>query len=198
MRPRFLLILSMCFFFSNSFAQEHELSLGVGRITYNQIYDIPEEFGKRFASIFPTSGYLKNSRFLGEIRLAYAYTIKERWGFGSSFSYNSIYSDILERKTDIKIGKRTLFHYTFAGEIKYAYYRKENMRLYALVGAGTTIGVPTRTNLSTGEKATTTDTYFNYQVTPFGIRFGKEWGGFAEAGVIGYRGIFSVGVFYLL
>lgn len=196
MKNSLFILIAFLFFFSKSNAQEHQISAGMGTGTTTQILDIFTEIGTGFSSIFFGSPYVGNTSNSGEYRISYAYTPKEKWHFGAAFSYRATKSDVFQKKENyIKIGKRTNNYYTLAGETAFSFLNKEKVRLYALVGAGATIGTSNRKSIESGAKSSETDAFFNFQVTPFGVSYGKQFGGFAELG-FGYRGLFSFGVYY--
>lgn len=196
MKNSVFILIVFLFFFSKSNAQEHQISAGMGIGTTTQILDIFAEIGTGFSSIFFGSTYVANTSNSGEYRISYAYTPKEKWHFGGAFSYRATKSDLFQKKEHyIKVGERTNNHYTLAGETAYSFLKNEKLRLYALVGAGTTISTSNRRNIETSAKSSETDAFFNFQVTPIGVSYGKQFGGFAELG-FGYRGLFSFGVYY--
>lgn len=173
---------------SNSYSQKNQISAGYGVGSSNQILDI---FENVFSTIFLPTATLNETSSMGEFRLAYAYTPKERWHYGAAFSYSQTDYDVTDNGA--KIGEQVNAYYTIAAETSYSFLKKEKLNLYSLLGAGATIATSEqKTTYSTGDSH---DTFFNFQVTPFGISYGKQWGGFAEVG-FGYRGILSFGAFY--
>ena len=192
MKIQLLFVSAFVFVISHSYSQNHDISVGMGIASSNQIVDA---FGSSISSIiFPGYSTLEETSSLSEFRLAYAFTPKERWSYGVAFSYSKIEYDIKTNNT--KVGEQTSSYYTFAGETTYSYINKEKIKLYALVGLGATINSTERqTDSETSVEDDTNDTFFNFQITSIGFRYGKKWGGFAEAG-FGYRGIISFGAFY--
>jgi len=180
-------ILFLC---SNSYSQEHQISVGMGIASSNQILDA---FESGFSTIFIPSSSPSETSNIGEFRLAYAYSPKERWQYGAAFSYSQSEFDV--KFLDEKIGEQVNTYYTVAAETTYAFLIKEKLKLYALLGAGATFGTAEQTNTTLNTVTDSNDTLFNFQVTPIGISYGKQWGGFAEVG-FGYRGVLSFGAFY--
>lgn len=174
-------------------AQEHEISAGMGLGSTVQILDEFLSFGYAFSAVYFNSSYLDKTKNLGEFRLAYAYTPKERWHFGGAFSYNL--SEFEAVKRGEKFGEQTNTYYTLAGEASYSFLKKEKLKLYALFGMGATFGSVKQTRYAQEDVVRSHGTMFNFQITPIGIRYGKQWGGFAEMG-FGYRGLLSFGAFY--
>jgi len=139
---------------------------------------------------------LSETSELGEFRLAYAYTPKERWHYGGVVSFSQKMYDLSYNHE--KIGERVNTYYTVAAEASYSYLKKEKLDMYALLGAGATFRSSKQTQHSSVENdAKDQDSLFNFQITPVGARYGKQWGAFAELG-FGYRGVFSFGAFYNL
>lgn len=192
MKIKLLFVSAFVFVVSHSYSQNHDISVGMGIASSNQIVDA---FESSISSIFfPGYSTLEETSSLGEFRLAYAFTPKERWSYGVALSYSKIEYDI--KTNNAKVGEQTSSYYTFAGETTYSYINKEKIKLYALVGLGATLSSTERqTDSGTSVEDDTNDTFFNFQITPIGFRYGKKWGGFAEAG-FGYRGIISFGAFY--
>lgn len=176
-----------------SHAQEHEISAGMGLGSTTQILDEFLGFGSAFSAVFFNTSYLDKTKNLGEFRLAYAYTPKEKWHFGGAFSYNQ--SEFEAMKSGEKLGEQTNTYYTLAGEASYSFLKKESLNLYVLMGLGATFGSVKQTKYVDREDVRSHGTLFNFQITPIGISYGKQWGGFAEMG-FGYRGLLSFGVFY--
>ncbi|HLW30633.1 MAG TPA: hypothetical protein VKX40_00105 [Aequorivita sp.] len=193
MTKSIIFIAILLFLWQPIYSQEHQISAGMGIGSTNQILDGFLSFGSAFSAVFFDSSYHDKTKNLGEFRLAYAYTPKERWGFGGAFSYNYSEFDIIRKEE--KLGEQTNSYYTLAAETSYSFLKKEKLNLYVLLGAGATLGTAKQTKLKQNTEITGDDIFFNFQITPIGISYGKHWGGFAELG-FGYRGLFSFGVFY--
>lgn len=185
---KILLIGAFLLICSNSYSQKNQISAGYGIASSNQILDVFENI---FSNVLFPSGNLSETSSMGEFRLAYAYTPKERWRFGTALSYSQTDFDV--SNNGVKIGEQVNSYFTIAGETSYSFLKKEKLNLYSLLGAGATIATAKQT--TTNATADSQDTFFNFQVTPFGISYGKQWGGFAEVG-FGYRGVLSFGAFY--
>lgn len=178
---------------SHSYSQEHQIAAGMGIGSTSQILDGFLSFGTAFSSVFFDSSYHDKTKNIGEFRVAYAYTPKEKWHFGGAFSYNYSEFDIIRKKE--KLGEQTNSYYTLAAETSYSFLKKEKLNLYVLLGAGATLSTAKQTKIQTNTEITGDDLFFNFQITPIGISYGNHWGGFAELG-FGYRGLLSFGVFY--
>ncbi|QAA80537.1 hypothetical protein EI546_01795 [Aequorivita sp. H23M31] len=192
MMRKILFVGAFLFLCSHSYSQKHQISAGMGIGSSNQILDVMES---AFSPIFFSSSTLNQTSEIGEFRLSYAYTPLERWHYGATVSYSSTNFDV--NFDQEKIGEQVNTYYTLAAETSYSYLKKEKVNMYALVGAGATFGTSKKQiqHSDYDVDGDYHDTFFNFQVTPIGVSYGKQWGGFAELG-FGYRGIFSFGVFY--
>ena len=195
MMKKLLLLCIPFFLYINTYSQEHQVSAGMGLGTTVQMLDVLTEIGGAFSSIFFKGSYLDKTDNIGEFRISYAYTPKDRWSYGATLSYNQSKFDALIKGE--KIGEQVNDYYTLAAETSFAYFKKERMSFYALLGAGATLGNVKQTRFSTGKESQSNGTIFNFQITPVGFRYGKQWGGFAEMG-FGYRGLLNFGAFYTL
>jgi opacity protein-like surface antigen len=86
-------------------------------------------------------------------------------------------------------------HYTLALEAEYDYIRSGKFTMYGLAGIGGTLytlSYEDHNNNSLNDS--NANPYVAFQVTPIGLRFGKNIGGFLEFG-FGYRGIVNAGMF---
>jgi|26BtaG_2_1085354.scaffolds.fasta_scaffold00130_1 hypothetical protein len=192
MKNKIVLLSMLIFLSANSYSQEHKLSAGMGLGSTNQILDIFQVVGTGFTAITLNSNYLSQTKNRGEFRLAYAYTPKNRWSYGAAFSYSRSDFDVINQEG--KIGEQASSYYTLAAETTYYYMKKEKTKLYGLLGAGATFINMDVTDSASQSSTRSNDSFFNFQITPIGVSYGKNWGGFAEIGV-GYRGLFSFGVF---
>jgi|SRR5690554_2445072 len=190
MMKKILFIGAFLLIFSNLYSQEHQISAGYGIGSSNQMLDF---FETTFSSIFLPTASLNETSSVGEFRVAYAYTPKERWHYGAAISYSQSEHDV--SYFGEKIGEQVNTYYTIAVETSYSFLKKEKLNIYALLGAGATFATSEQTQYDPKTTSDSNDTLFNFQVTPVGISYGKQWGGFAELG-FGYRGIFSFGAFY--
>lgn len=182
-----LLLMSIQF---RAHAQEHQVSAGVGVLSTNQIADVFFNVAQDMISeLTGSDADLENRRSVGEFRVGYAYHPIERVSVGATFSYLQTIADAVTDGT--VTGDYKSQYLTFAAEGTFYYLSRENIRLYGLLGAGLT-------NLSSDYRGNDRNAnVFNLHVTPIGIAFGNRFGGTAEIG-FGYRGVFSLGLFYKL
>jgi hypothetical protein len=81
--------------------------------------------------------------------------------------------------------------YMLSFEAKFNYLSKPNIELYYFAGGGSVIVRERRLDRPTNQYETFM--YPTFQVTPFGVRAGKQTGIFAEIGY-GYKGIINMGL----
>jgi hypothetical protein len=81
--------------------------------------------------------------------------------------------------------------YMMSFEAKFNYISKPNIELYYFAGGGGVLIRERRLDLATNQYETFM--YPTFQITPFGVRAGKQTGVFAEIGY-GYKGIINLGL----
>lgn len=194
MKKFFLFILSSVFILSSLKAQEyeHEIELGVGVWSSNQIVTA---FSDIIVTALPLGIKMENSTDIGEFHLGYKYSMTERFGLGSIFSFNYGYAD--GAVNSIKTGEFKRYFYTIAVEGDFKYIDNPNFKLYSLLGLGVTYYHQNYKEIGSNGTEKNDELYFNFQITPIGVKFGNRIGGFVEAG-FGYRGILSAGLFVRL
>ena len=194
MKKNFLAILLVTATFYSSNAQQHHFSGGVGVLSTNYIADTFFNVAKNVISDLAGSDTkLENQKSVGELRLSYAYYPIEKLSVGASASFLQTTSDAVSG--GVTTGDYSSTYLTFAAEGTYTYLSRRNIRLYGLLGAGIS---NMNSKYTTGRSSESDGTnYFNFHVSPIGVTFGKQFGGTAEIG-FGYRGVFSLGVYYRL
>jgi len=169
--------------------QKHEVFGGVGIWSTNTIIDT---FSDIIVSGITGGAYTsKNDNYIGDFQLGYKYSPSPRIAVGATFAYAYNNSDAYINNT--KNGEFDDNYFTFAAELEYRYVSQPKLVLYGSVGAGATIMKQKYTS-DTGKSSDADKTYFNFQVSPIGIKYGNRFGVFGELG-FGYKGILSVGIF---
>ena len=169
--------------------KKHEIEAGIGVFSINEIVDT---FSDILVSIIP-GVKMDDSESYGSLHLGYKYRPTDRYGIGGVFVYD--YSTAKGVVNDVKTGKFINRHYTLAAEIDYTYFRSGNFSMYGLAGIGGTLHTQKyNDNDDSQQDGSDSQPYFTFQVTPVGLKYGNNFGGFAELG-FGYRGIVSVGLF---
>ncbi|GHT66063.1 hypothetical protein AGMMS50239_26940 [Bacteroidia bacterium] len=174
---------------ANAQSKKSEVDFGVGVWSSNQIVGTMSDM---IVSVVPGIA-MKNSTSPGAFHLGYKYSLSDRIALGPVFTYDLSTSDAMV--DNVKTGKFTSNYYTFSLEGDYKYVNRDKLKLYALVGAGGTILNQTYKDSQTNEKQGEKQTFFNFQVTPVGVKYGGSFGVFAELG-FGYKGILCAGLFY--
>ncbi|EGK03137.1 MULTISPECIES: outer membrane beta-barrel protein [Dysgonomonas] len=184
------IILTCCFSASLSAQQRsrHETTLGYGMGTTSELLDALTDIIVWGITAGTTSS---DDTYSGAFHIGYKYSITERFSLGGTFLYENGKSDAYFKGD--RTGEFNRNYYTFAAEGKVKYLNKKNLALYGLFGTGATIYEQKFTgNDNTTDK--NSNLHINFQLTPIGIQFGKNIGGFAELGC-GYKGIISAGIF---
>jgi hypothetical protein len=169
--------------------KKHEVTAGFGLGTTTEFVDALADI---IVSGLTNNAYSSDKTYSGVFHLGYKYGITNRFAAGGTFVYEDIKSDTYVEKD--KIGKFRNNYYTFAAEAEYKYLRSGSFTLYGLLGAGATIYRQKYTANDNSKNESNSNVHFNFQVSPIGIKLGKNIGAFAEAG-FGYKGILSVGFF---
>jgi len=214
-----LLLLAACC--TASFAQnragDHEVSLGYGQLTSEQLLD-----GTQLGFILsPTTSNYANDFSSGIFSLHYKFFLSRRVAFGLlagvEYQNGDFFYNYYDEPDDIKTYKLGIFSrtaYTIAPELTIYYTNRKNTRLYTSAGMGVTKkketdvyqqqyytsapGYPYSLHLAGPETSVPNNTTrFNGYYSPIGMQFnlsGNIWG-YLELGV-GYKGIFNGGVTY--
>ena len=169
---------------------KHEVNLGVGAISTNQILDFMANV--IVTTITWTAVHPQNLHYTATWHAGYKYSLSERWAVGPEFVYDGSTSELIV--TGNKQGNLSNNYYTLAAAVDFKIVNKDAFKLYSAVGIGGTLFHQVYTPV-TGEKTNATVPYFNFQFTPIGLKFGKTFGGYTELGV-GYKGIINAGLFY--
>lgn len=185
-----LILTTVCLGLSAQDLKRHEINLGVGILSSNQFIDALTQV---IVSSIPYNVKLENSTSYGAIHVAYRYSIIRRLSLGGIFVYDYNNADAVQM--DIKRGKFNNHYITLAAEVDFKYIDREKFKLYSLVGVGATLlhQVYHDNFISNTEK--NSNVFFNFQITPIGIKFGNTFGGLAELG-FGYKGIITAGFVY--
>lgn len=99
----------------------------------------------------------------------------------------------------LNTGKIKSNYYSFMPSVTYNYWQQDNCQVYGCVslGVGTENSTFSPVNKELYSEKTEHSVKFAYQVSLFGIRYGKKVGVFMELGY-GYNGIFQAGISYNL
>ncbi|MBL7102697.1 MAG: hypothetical protein ISS18_00030 [Bacteroidales bacterium] len=176
------------------FAQDkkHEIVLGYGVGTH---YAIVEEMANILGVVITLGTF--NAEFesgTGAILLGYRYSAGEKFSIGIDGSYTKIKDNLkIQGK---QVGNLEKEFYTIAPYVAYNYIKKEKIRLYSGIGLGYTFGKDKYTTDDGGDE-TKNIGEFAFHINAFGVRFGKNIGGYVEVGY-GYKGLVNLGVSFTL
>lgn len=81
------------------------------------------------------------------------------------------------------------FFANLSARVDYCYFNNDGVRMYS----GLALGPSYIFDRSEGVEDDRSGFFLSYQLNFFGIRFGREWGGYAEAG-FGRNGLLNVGI----
>ena len=171
----------------------HELSLsyGIGSIT-----QFGDGLGEGLGLIISDTEY-DDGLILGPISAEYFYHLKNpRLAIGGFVSYSKWDSDILKRKGDHeKVGERNRSYWSVMPGLKWYMVNKNSFGLYAKGAAGVAFLSNTEKDFELNKSKDDNSTYFLFQLSFIGVEFGKQFRGFAEAG-IGEQGFLLAGLRY--
>lgn len=192
MKKSTLLFIVAMMLFTTALAQEskHEVRVGYGLVSSNMVIDAFSDF----LATGLTAGYYtsKNKSFTGAFNLGYKYAISDVAHLGGTFAYEKGSSDAYYN-WGVKGGKFRNEYFTIAPELDVEYFKTDLLSVYALAGVGGTFTTRNYTS-NEGEKEDESTLYFNFQVTPVGVKVGKSVGVFGEFG-FGYKGLLNLGLF---
>ena len=169
----------------NSPMKRHEINGGIGLLSHTQIATfLVDAIGSMLTLGY---GLAPDSYNVLTPNVSYRYWFSNGYALGAGFAFdvNSVKVNRQSDGTYMKTYKR--YYSTFVVENTFGYMRKPSFQLYGQLGLGATfISIPG--NSYGIEKVP----FFNLQVTPFGMRIGKDYAGFMEFGY-GYKGIINAG-----
>ncbi|MCC9017449.1 MULTISPECIES: outer membrane beta-barrel protein [Flavobacterium] len=181
--------------FGTTVVKAQEISKHEINLTYSD--GIPVSFADGFSNALSSAilGQKLNSETTssGNFGLGYRYQITERIRVGGDVAFQQEQTKQSDKNYK-PIATRTNRYFMAMPTISFSYIKTEWLDFYGSAAAG--VIVDNYTNAETGKAAVkdnTTD--FAFQVNPAGLRVGKKFGGFVEAG-FGYRGIISAGLNY--
>ena len=195
-----LLVISVLFLiglpgklFSQSETGDHEISLGIGLLSLDEIYGtFAADVGRTIVSLGTED--TDNTKIRGAFSFSYKYFVKNRFAAGLTMVTDRVTGDLVDNSDELT-GTFKRHYFTIAPEMKFIYSNKQAFRFYGILGAGITFGSEKTKDLSGADDESNSWTHFNFQITPLGFRFGQSFGIYAELGV-GYKGIIAGGISY--
>ena len=171
--------------------ERHEVNLGVGVISTNQVFDFLAKV--IVTTLTFTAVHPENTSYTATWHAGYKYSLSKRWAIGPTFVYDGSTSDAIVLNHNV--GTISNNYYTLALETDFKFVNTEVFKFYSLFGIGGTLLSQEFKESLTGITADNSIPYFNFQITPIGLKFGKTFGAYTELG-IGYKGIINAGLFY--
>lgn len=169
-------------------SKKHEIRIDYSDATPLVIADV---FTNAFVSAISGSES-SNEKAFGMLSAGYRYALSNRFSIGADLSYANASSDMKNKSTN-EITYRKSNFYMVLPTAKYSYVKRGIIDFYGTVASGAILA--NGSDRTDHEKTTTNDIIFAFQVNPLGLRIGKDWGGFLEAGY-GFKGIFALGASY--
>lgn len=171
------------------FAQDkkHEMVLGYGVGTH---YAIVEQMAGILGVVITLGEFnAELESGTGAILLGYRYSVGDKLTIGFDGSYTKL-KDVL--KFDGKeVGNLDKYFYTIAPYIAYNYVKKGNLSMYSGIGLGYAFVKDAYTTDDGDEIENIGE--FAFHLNAFGVRYGKNIGGYVEVGY-GYKGIVNLGI----
>ena len=183
---------------AQKYMPKHEFYAGYGLLNDNQIFAMATDI----VGTVVTLGYLVRPGSYRALTpfITYRYWFAEHFGLGGvfAFDYNSVkvYNGADPKDQSVQMRNVNRYYMTFAAEPTFNYVYKPTWQLYGYLGLGATIVTFSSATFSDGTHANVSRVpYINLHLTPLGMRFGNEFGGFFEFGY-GYKGIINAGLSY--
>lgn len=192
MKRLLVLFILLVFSLNISFAQtqKHEINVGVGMLSSNQLIDALSGI---IITSLPFDIKMDNSRSPGAWYAGYRYSITEKIGIGGVFTFDHNAYDAI--RYDINVGKFNNNYYTISVEGDFRYINNPKFKLYSLIGVGGTLLHQKYKGDQLYADKENSNIFFNFQITPVGLKYGNRFGGFLELG-FGYKGIVTAGLFF--
>ena len=172
---------------------KNEISVSYGAGSLSQIGDgIGESFGLIITNTEFDDGFI-----LGPISVEYyCHLNNPRLAIGGIVSYSKWDSDILTKGSNQeKVGERKRNYLAVMPAIKWYWVNKNSFGLYSKGAVGAAFLNSTEKDFATNKSKDESSTHLMFQVSFIGVEFGKQFRGFAEAGV-GEQGFLQAGIRY--
>ena len=132
----------------------------------------------------------------GAYSFSYLFRVCKFLWLGGEVAYSNYNSKIYDKLTDVQIGTDAVHMVSIMSKIRFSFMNSKYVTLYAgfSLGAGVQINQQ-KLNRVTEPVPVTTRWHMTGQLTPFGVKAGKSFFGFAEIG-FGYKGFGVIGFGY--
>lgn len=172
--------------------KRHELVVGLGVITSNDVIDMSSDF---FESIFTLGGVTYDNIYtFPALNLGYKYPLTDEWFSLFEVSYQNIEKDMYQHYEYVSNVKG--YFLSVGAGVSYLYVSNDWLQIYSGLSIAYTFIWDV---LSNEEMRSENDKRYlmNLQFNAIGIRAGKRLGVFFELGM-GYKGIANLGASYQL
>lgn len=162
------------------------------RVGYGLLSDV--RIMAAFANTYSTissgiSGEPLNSDYVsaGPVIIRWDLLVSRRISLGPEVNFVQL------KRTEVyssgEVSRDRFFFANLSVRADYCYFNNESVRMYS----GLALGPAYIFDRSDGAEDDRSGFFISYQLNFFGIRFGREWGGYAEAG-FGRNGLLNLGV----
>ena len=132
----------------------------------------------------------------GAYSFSYVFRVCKFLWLGGEVSYSHFCSKVYDKLTDVQIGKDRVQMVSLMSKIRFSFMNSKYVTLYAGFSLGAGIEIDTyKRNRATEFLPAETQWHLTGQLTPFGVKAGKSFFGFAEIG-FGYKGFGVIGFGY--
>lgn len=132
----------------------------------------------------------------GAYSFSYVFRVCKFLWLGGEVSYSHFCSKVYDKLTDVQIGKDRVQMVSLMSKIRFSFMNSKYVTLYAGFSLGAGIAIDTyKRDRATEFLPTETQWHLTGQLTPFGVKAGKSFFGFAEIG-FGYKGFGVIGFGY--
>ncbi|MDR1725419.1 MAG: hypothetical protein LBR28_03400 [Bacteroidales bacterium] len=164
--------------------KHHEITISEGFFNDVQLFNLVGDI--LGAAITNTYSIRPESYNLFTPSITYRYWFNKYISLGGMVSFDM--NTVLLKKNNEQWERHYRYSPTFACEFQAYYLNTTYVQLFGMVGLGFTINSVSKSDYPTVQ-------FYNFQITPFGIRIGKSFGVFCEVGY-GYKGFINTGLSY--
>ena len=162
--------------------KKHEIAVSVGVVNDVQMI---VWFADMLGTIFTLGYFVQPDKYYPWTpSISYRYWFNERFGLGAAYAFD-MNSVQIRKESDADFEIRNRYFSTIVVEGVLHYMNRPYCQIYGMLGLGVTIANIPKSEIRTWAVP-------NFHVAPFGVRVGRNYGGFLELGW-GYKGILNVG-----
>ena len=170
--------------------QKHELNFGMGGLSRSF-----SKVGMKFKTLYGAGGHEVKSH--GVYHIGYQYHVRPTISIGITFVYEYLKHELSPGSSHPRDDwKRKIYtdkQYTTLASIHKSWFKNEWITLHFAAAAGLNVTDREETRNDFGGEGIYDKFHFAYQITPIGIKVGKQLFGYAELGY-GFKGIVCGGV----